>query len=143
MDRARQARAGDPRHMAKAMPGVDLNDYSETNRAITPYANLAREARTCHPVLPSQPQRRGRRHRRGIAGLDHDPGQHGHHHDYSHGRRTPHHGDDATLWRQHAETYLDIDEATGRVEPPERSGKLAAPTCAKTSSTSSARPASP
>ena len=43
--------------MAKAMPGVDLNDYSEANRAIMPYATLARTERTC--ILFAHHNRKG------------------------------------------------------------------------------------
>ena len=102
--------------MAKAMPGVDLNDYSETNRAITPYANLAREARTC--ILFSHHNRKGEGGDTGEELL---------------GSTTIRGNMDTTMiirteggrrimettqryGANMPETYLDIDEATGRVQ---------------------------
>ena len=102
--------------MAKAMPGVDLNDYSETNRAITPYATLAREARTC--ILFSHHNRKGEGGDTGEELL---------------GSTTIRGNMDTTMiirteggrrimettqryGANMPETYLDIDEATGRVD---------------------------
>ena len=102
--------------MAKAMPGVDLNDYSEVNRAITPYATLARTTRTC--ILFSHHNRKGEGGDTGeeLLGSTAIRGNidttliirtEG-------GRRVM-----ETTQRYGAnmpETYLDIDEATGRIQ---------------------------
>ena len=102
--------------MAKAMPGVDLNDYSETNRAITPFATLARSAPTC--ILFAHHNRKGEGGDTGeeLLGSTAIRGNidttliirtEG-------GRRIM-----ETTQRYGAnmhETYLDIDEATGRVQ---------------------------
>ena len=102
--------------MAKVMPGVDLNDYSEVNRAITPYATLARTTRTC--ILFSHHNRKGEGGDTGeeLLGSTAIRGNidttliirtEG-------GRRIM-----ETTQRYGAnmpETYLDIDEATGRIQ---------------------------
>ena len=102
--------------MAKAMPGVDLNDYSEVNRAITPYVNLARSARTC--ILFSHHNRKGEGGDTGEELL---------------GSTAIRGNIDTTLiirpdgnrrvmettqryGANMPETYLDIDEATGRIQ---------------------------
>ena len=102
--------------MAKAMPGVDLNDYSETNRAITPYVNLARTTRTC--ILFAHHNRKGEGGDTGeeLLGSTAIRGNI----DTTLIIRTE--GDRRvmeTTQRYGAnmpETYLDIDEATGRVQ---------------------------
>ena len=102
--------------MVKAMPGVDLNDYSEVNRAITPYVTLARTARTC--ILFSHHNRKGEGGDTGEELL---------------GSTAIRGNIDTTLiirtegarrviettqryGANMPETYLDIDEATGRVQ---------------------------
>ena len=102
--------------MAKAMPGVDLNDYSEVNRAITPYATLARTTRTC--ILFAHHNRKGEGGDTGeeLLGSTAIRGNI----DTTLIIRTE--GDRRvveTTQRYGAnmpETYLDIDEATGRVQ---------------------------
>ena len=102
--------------MAKAMPGVDLNDYSETNRAIAPYLNLARTTRTC--ILFAHHNRKGEGGDTGeeLLGSTAIRGSI----DTTLIIRTE--GDRRvmeTTQRYGAnmpETYLDIDEATGRVQ---------------------------
>ena len=100
----------------KTMPGVDLMDYSQSARAITPYVDLARDARTC--ILFAHHNRKGEGGDTGeeLLGSTAIRGSmdttmiirtEG-------GRRvmetTQRYGDNVP------ETYLDIDEATGRVE---------------------------
>ena len=102
--------------MAKAMPGVDLNDYSATNRAIAPYLNLARTTRTC--ILFAHHNRKGEGGDTGeeLLGSTAIRGNI----DTTLIIRTE--GDRRvmeTTQRYGAntpETYLDIDEATGRVQ---------------------------